>query len=195
VLVLTATLFALAAPGGLADAELEAVLRGDVPTRTESFTTGAGKAAGRGLGAIAIDRPLADVWSTLARFEDRAEYVPRLESAQVLGRDGDVVRVKMQVNASVATVRYTMRFTLDEPGHAIRWTLDPSAPDNGIRGAEGDYRLFALSPTRTLVIYRTWVDSGRSVPQFVQSYMSKRSIPELLRAVKKRVESGGTWKK
>src|SRR5439155_8041888 len=123
------------------------------------------------------------------------EYVPRLERVQVLDRTGDVLRVKMQVNASITTVRYTMRFTLDEPGHAIRWTLDATAPDNGIHGAEGDYRLFELSPSRTLVVYRTWVDTGRSVPRFVQNYMARKSIPDLLRAVKKRVESGGTWKK
>jgi len=33
------------------------------------------------------------------------------------------------------------------------------------------------------------------VPRFIQDYMAERSIPNLLRAIKKRVESNGTWRK
>src|SRR5204862_6792578 len=119
--------------------------------------------------------------------DDTPEHIPRLTSASIVDRAGDVLRGRMEIDAPVATVRYTMRFTLDEPGRAIRWKLDTTAPDNGISDAEGDYRLVELAPARTLVVYRTWVDSGRSVPRFIQDYMARRSIPNLLRAVKKRV--------
>ena len=54
---------------------------------------------------------------------------------------------------------------------------------------------FHCEPGRTLVVYRAYVDAGTSVPKFVQDFMIRRSIPNLLRATKKRIESGGTWKK
>lgn len=56
----TANLFGLlvAAAVGLTEPELAAALRGDTPTRMESFTTETGKASGRGVGAIVIDRPI-----------------------------------------------------------------------------------------------------------------------------------------
>src|SRR4051812_31770560 len=124
-------------------------LRGEVPTRTETFTatTGkaAGKASGRGLGAIVIERPIADVWAVVARYDDKAEYQPRVESVEVLERKPGLLRVRMTVDASVTTVRYTGWFALDEQEHVIHWTLDRTAKDNSIADMDGEYRLFELA--------------------------------------------------
>lgn len=185
----------LAATVGLTDPELQAVLRGEIPTRTESFVSDSGKSAGRGIGAVMIDRPLAEVWTVLCRYEDKAEYMPRVEKVVILDAKPDRLRVRMQIDASVTTARYTAFFQLDEAAHTIRWTLDKSAPDNTIVDTIGSYELHPVSADRTLLLYRTWVDTGRSIPRFVHDYMSRRSIPNLLRAIKKRVESGGTWRK
>jgi hypothetical protein len=178
----------------LTEAELRAVTAGEVPTRIEAFTNERGKAAGRGWGAIVIERPLAEVWATLLRFEERPQYVPRLQSATVLERQRDRARVRQEVDATVTTSRYTLWFHLDEIEHIIGWTLDKTA-DNTVTDADGDYRLAELAPARTLLAYRAYVDTGLRIPQSIQTYMQKRSIPDLLRAIKRRVESGGTWKK
>jgi hypothetical protein len=189
----------LAALGALfsdvSELELQKSLAGEVPTRIESFTNAQGKAVGRGWGAIVIERPLSAVWVTLARYEDRAEYVPRLKSVTVLERQPGRVRLRQEIDASVTTARYTAWFRLDETEHKISWSLDKDAADNTVRAVEGDYRLAELPNGRTLVVYRTYVDTGLKIPRFIQSYMQERSIPELLRAIKRRVESGGTWKK
>jgi uncharacterized membrane protein len=181
--------------GGLTDAEMNDVLAGQVPARSEAFVNARGKSVGRGLGAIVIERPIADVWAILSHYEDRAEYIPRLKSVAVLDRQPGRLRVRQEIDATVTTARFTAWFQLDETGHAISWTLDKSAPDNTIVETEGEYRMTALAPGRTLLVYRTYVDSGLKVPQSIQSYMQRRSIPDLLRNIKKRVESGGTWKK
>lgn len=195
-LLLTASLLALLLPGsGLTEAEIEQALAGKVPARSEPFITPAGLATGRGIGAIAIDRPVAEVWSTLLRFEDRAEYFPRLLSVTVLNRTPSRVHVRQEVDASVRKVKYTAFYDLDEEKHVIHWTLDTSAPDNGIKGVDGNYLLYEVAPGRTLLVYRTWLDSGLKVPGFIQRYIAVHSIPNLLRAIKQRVESGGTWKK
>lgn len=186
---------AIAATSGLTEAEVAAALKGEVPVRSDTYVSARGKSAGRGTGAILVERSIAEVWATLARFEDKPEYQPRLNSVQVIEKSATAARVKMEVNATVATVRYTMRYAFDEAAGIIRWKLDDTAKDNGIADAEGEYRLFVIAPARTLVVYRTSVDSGRSVPGFVQKYMTKRSLPELLHAVKNRIESGGKWKK
>jgi carbon monoxide dehydrogenase subunit G len=185
----------LATPGGLTDAEFARALKGEVPTHAESFLSPRGRSAGRGVGAIVIDRPLDDVWAVISRYDDKAEYVPRLEKVEILDRQPDRLHIRMRVNASVTTARYTAWFKLDEKEHAIHWKLDGEARDNTIADCDGDYLLFALEPARTLVVYRSFVDTGLRVPRFIQEYMSERSIPNLLRAIKKRVESGGKWKK
>lgn len=180
---------------GLSEPELAQALRGEVPTRTESFVAATGKVAGRGVGAIVIDKPIAQAWAVLRRFDDKADYMPRLEKVWILSADPDRVVARMQVNAAVTTARYTAIFSLDSDAHAIRWTLDKSAPDNSIADTVGSYELHPIEADKTLVVYRSFVDSGRSVPRFIADYMTRRAIPNLLRAIKKRIESDGAWRK
>lgn len=179
----------------LSEAEVRAAMVGLVPTRSESFKTATGKSAGRGIGAIVIERPVADVWATLMHYEDRAEYVPRLKSVTLLEKQPARLRIRQEIDATVTTARYTAWFDLDEKAHEIRWTLDRSAPDNTVSDVEGGYRMVEVAPRRTLLVYRTYVDTGHHVPKFVQSYMQEKSIPDLLKAIKRRVESGGQWRK
>jgi len=180
---------------GLSDAELRDAMAGRVPTRSESFSNARGKAAGRGWAAIVIERPVGEVWATLSRYEDHAEYIPRLKSVTVLERQPGRLRVRQEIDATVTTARFTAWFRLDEAEHQISWSLDKTATDSTVSDVEGDYRMAELTPQRTLLVYRTYVDTGMRVPLFIQSYMQKRSLPELLQAIKRRVESGGTWKK
>jgi hypothetical protein len=121
--------------------------------------------------------------------------VPRLKSVRVLERQGDRLRVHQEIDATVTTARYTAWYQVDPVAHSIHWSIDAGARDNTVRDVDGDYRAAELAPGRTLLVYRTYVDSGLHVPQSIQSYMQRRSIPDLLRAIKRRVESGGTWKK
>lgn len=185
----------VAAAVGLTDADLATALKGEIPARTESFVTAGGKSAGRGVGAVVIDRSIAEVWTTLSRYEDRAEYQPRVESVTVLDRLPNRIRAHFVVDATITTARYTAWYDLDEKTHSIHWTLDPTAKDNTIVSVDGEYRSFEITPTQTLLVYRAYVDSGRAVSASIQNYFARKAIPNLLRAMKKRVESGGTWKK
>jgi hypothetical protein len=180
---------------GLTDADLDDAMKGNVPARTEMFTAPSGKSAGRGVGAILIWRRIDDVWATLSRYEDKAEYQPRVESVTILERQADRIRARFVVDATVTTARYTAWFVLDPKEHTIHWTLDPTATDNTIVATEGDYRMFEVSPNQTLVVYRSYVDSGRAISKAIQNYFARKAIPNLLNAIKKRVESGGTYKK
>src|SRR5207237_9591612 len=109
--------------------------------------------SGRGIGAIVIDRPINQVWATMIHYEDKAEYQPRVEKVWVLEKLPDQLKVRMQLNASVTTVRYTGIFKLDHAAHTIHWTLDKSAPDNTIADVDGGYQLAEVSPDKTLVVY------------------------------------------
>ena len=186
---------ATVAVAGLSDAEMRDAVAGKVPTRTEAFTNANGKSVGRGLGAIVIERSIGEVWATVARYDDRAEYIPRVKSVTILERQPGRQRIRQEIDATVTTARYTAWYRFDEATHTVSWTLDKSAGDNTVAEVEGDYRLSELGPGRTLLVYRTYVDSGLKVPQSIQSYMQRRAMPDFLRAMKKRVESGGTWKK
>ncbi len=178
---------------GLSAAEVDATLHGQVLVRIEPRP--AGKTAGRGIGAITVDRPIGEVWTTITRFEDKAEYMPRLKTLTILSQSPEEVRVLMVVDAAVTKIRYTMLFHRDAATHTLSWKLDHSVTDNGIADSEGEYRLYEIDPAHTLVTYTSYVDTGRAVPRFIQDHMARKSIPDLLRAIKKRVETGGLWKR
>jgi carbon monoxide dehydrogenase subunit G len=185
----------LAATVGLSDADLADALKGGIPARTEPFVAPSGKSAGRGLGAVVIDRPIAEVWTHLSRYEDKAEYQPRVKSVTILEKLPDRVHAKFVIDATIMTAKYTAWFVFDPNAHVIHWTLDNSATDNSIAAVDGDYHLFEVGPSQTLLVYRTYVDSGRSISRSIQEYFTRKAIPNLLKAVKMRVESGGTYKK
>jgi len=136
----------------LTEVELAAVGKGEIPVRVEAFKNARGKSAGRGWGAVAIDRPIAEVWATLSRYDDRAEYVPRLKSVEVLEQTPGRARIRQEIDASVTTARYTAWFTFDEAQRSIAWTMDKSARDNTVNDVDGDYRLAELAPGRTLLV-------------------------------------------
>ena len=189
--------FALLVPAaiGLADAELQRALRGEVAMHVETFQRPDGKPAGRGLGAIVVDRPIAQVWATISTYEDKAEYQPRVKSVTILAKQPGSLRVRMEIDATITTARYTVLYTLDDAQHTVSWTLDKSAPDNTVADVAGDYHLYEVSPQSTLVVYRAFVDPGTHVPRFIQNFITRRSLPNLLLATKKRIESGGRYHK
>jgi carbon monoxide dehydrogenase subunit G len=180
---------------GLSDAELATAMNGKPAVRAEAFMSAAGKDAGRGVGAIVIDRPLADVWATLTRYDDRTEYMPRIKKVTVYEQTPYSVHVKQEVDASVTTSRYTAFVGLDTTHHVIHWQLDRGATDNTLADVDGDYHLFEVTPQRTLVVYRSYVDTGLKVPKSIQLYIARKSIPDLMTSIKSRIESGGTWKR
>ena len=175
--------------------EVDAALHGKVPVRIERFARPDGRTAGRGVGAITVDRPIAEVWSTIIRFDDKPEYMPRMKAVTVLEKTPERLRVKMVIDASVTTAHYTLVYRIDTPEHLLSWKLDHSVPDNSIAETDGEYRLYAITPEQTLVTYSSQVDTGRSLPRFIQDYIARRSIPDLLRAIKLRVESSGLWRR
>ena len=179
----------------LTPAEFDRVLKGEVLARSEASESASGKTSGRGVGAIAVDRPVEQTWRILANYQDKAEYQPRVDKCTIVARDGYVLHVAMDVNATLMTVHYTGIYTLDPVAHAVHWVLDKQAAGNTIRDMEGGYVLIPVSPSRTIIYLNTYVDSGALVPRFIQNFFSVKAIPDLLKAVKMRVESDGAWHK
>ena len=47
----------------------------------------------------------------------------------------------------------------------------------------------------TLAEYTIAVDSGKFVPQFIEDYLTRKDLPQILNSLRRRVESDGKWKK
>jgi len=127
-----------AASTGLSQQELDKALSGGIAVHAESFQTAAGKDAGRAVGAIVVWRPIDEVWATITRYEDRAEYVPRVEKVRVIDKSPTRLHVWQQIDASVTTARFTAYYDIDAKDHVLHWTLDHNVSDNTLKDVDGE---------------------------------------------------------
>jgi hypothetical protein len=98
------------------------------------------------------------------------------------------VWVAQRLRFFLVDVRYTVINTLDPVTGRMGFVLDESATHD-IGGTRGSWQLTPLADGReTLLSYRAWVDTGRHLPAFVQQYLLRRSLPDLIAGVRDEVE-------
>ena len=125
----------------------------------ESFTTETGKASGRGVGAIVIDRPMAEVWSVVSHFPTKRNTCRGWKSRSV-GSDQRATPRENDRRCRGEHGALHSHFSISQAQHTIDFQLDKSASDNTIKDTVGGYALFEVSTEKTLLVYRTWVDTG-----------------------------------
>ena len=77
----------------------------------------------------------------------------------------------------------------------LDFRLDPNYP-HSLKDTRGYRYLENLDEKRTLLTHAvTRVDVGIPVPGFIRKALSSRDLPGVVRNLKKRIESGGTWTK
>ncbi len=182
---------------GLTEKETKRLLRGDVVIRG-SIEKGGGRTAGGGEAYVLVSAGWKRAFELLAPHERAPEYLGCLESVSVLGRgrEGEVERAKVrETHASMGIrMRYTIDYVHDPARREIRWALDPAA-ENDMTENSGIWRFVPVDGARTLLVYSLRGASDAWYPAFVERYFLKTGMKKMLVAVKKRVESGGTWKK
>lgn len=123
-----------------------------------------------------------EVITDLAAYPDWADGI--LE-AEVLDTDaeGRPDRARFRVDAKVAEVTYTLRYTYD--GHDMRWEL---VEGETISQLDGSYALDDQGE-RTEVTYRLEVDVDLPLPGFLKKRAAKQILDQGLKGLKRRAEA------
>jgi hypothetical protein len=120
------------------------------------------------------------IWSVLVDFAGRPAWQPSTKEVTVVRNDGNRVWVDEWVRFFFVDVRYRLDLTLDTEAGTIRFAMDEDSPHD-IGGASGHWQLRQLDDGRaTLVAYRAWIDFGRGLPRFLQTWLVRQSLPRLL---------------
>lgn len=137
-----------------------------------------------------VNAPPQRVFETLTDYEHLAEFMPMVDEATLLeSREGWAkVRFRVRVLRVFDLVEVDERTM--EPWHRISW----HAVAGPLRTSDGAW-IFTPVGGGTEVTYRTDVDPGIPVPPALTGFLVKQGLPEFLESVRKRVESGGTWRK
>lgn len=179
----------------LTEKERAKLEKGEVVVHGEVYETPDGK-KGRGHAWVIIKKPREAVYEQLTKgYQDFPQFMPRLEKVDVQSRTETAMKVRSYVGVGFSTYEYTLAFKLDPAAFTTSWTLDKSVK-NDVKDTTGEWKLHELEPGKsTLAEYTIAVDSGKFVPQFIEDYLTRKDLPQILNSLRRRVESDGKWKK
>jgi carbon monoxide dehydrogenase subunit G len=174
--------------------EIRKLEEGEVVRRHETFEDAKGRSRGRGLAAVLVDAPPKAVWRHLTRPEEFDEFLPRLTESKVYEKEGRRLGVAYAVRVLLVTVRYHCLQTLEPERWSVHWTLD-ERKENGIAATTGFWRALPHGEGRSILVYAASASIGRAVPKFVEDFLTRRDLPGVVTAMKKRIESDGKYTK
>jgi ribosome-associated toxin RatA of RatAB toxin-antitoxin module len=116
-------------------------------------------------------------------YEKYPEFLPEMERAEVVARDGDAVDVEFSLHL-IKRLTYTLRL-VGEPKVAVSWSL----VDGMFQKNDGGWVLEALADGRTRATYRVDVAVGVFVPGAITKRLIGSTLPTTLAAFKARAES------
>ena len=154
-----------------------------------------GKTQGHGQTSIIINAPIDQAFKIFCDFDQMEEYLPSNVETRVIKQSGNDYTIYKEYSFYIAAIKYVQINTVIPGSYRIDYKLDP-AQKNDIKESEGYFLFEKLSENQTLFTYAaTKLDTGLAVPQFIQDYLSSKDLPAVAVNIKKRIESGGTWKK
>jgi ribosome-associated toxin RatA of RatAB toxin-antitoxin module len=169
------------------EADWQALMHGKVVTTTVRDAHSGDGVQSTNEASVVIPYPPAEVWSVVTDFESRPHFVPGVKEAQITRREGNRLWITEHLRVLLINVRFVVLSTVDPEQGAVTWVIDRTAPHD-IADTTGSWVVVPLEGGQsTLVRYRTWIDSGRSVPRFVEDFLTNRSLPKIVEGVRAEV--------
>ncbi len=146
-----------------------------------------GSDSGRAVALIIINAPKDRIMAELAKYETYPQWMPSTKKTTVVSRGDTASSVEFELSILGQSVRYTVIHKIDKAKGTIQWRMDDSKPKKNVKDSVGAWVLKAHG-NKTIIAYTVQVDTGVSVPKFIQKWLSNTSLKKVLKAVKKQVE-------
>jgi uncharacterized protein YndB with AHSA1/START domain len=153
-----------------------------------------GKPTGEGVVIAKINRPPKEVWKHLTAYEAYPEFMPNVRKLKINFREGNKVGLAFEIKVLFMKLKYSVIRVEDPKKFTVDWSLDKTK-ESDIKDTSGTWKIEPYGENESLLIYIVKADPGMAMPKKVQIYLVKKAMPNTPLAVKKRVESGGTYKR
>ncbi len=182
-------------PDSLLNDKLRAEIEdGEVVLVQREYERGKDATKGEWIALAIIDAAPKAVWQHIVNVEEHPEYMPRLDRVEIYLDEENRRGVKEILTVLWKEYVYHVLQVRDEENLRLTWTLDKSK-ENDIRDTRGGWTLRPYGEGKTLAAYQLSVDTGRMVPGPLERWLTKKDLPNVVEAVRKRSESGGKYKK
>lgn len=137
---------------------------------------------------VRIDAAPEELWQVMTDCPRAPEFVPGLRSCRVLESDERTALVEHRARPFSLLPEMTYLFREHrEPFRSIRFRR----VSGSLKEMEGRWDLRRQGAGRTVVWYTVFLDPGFLVPEWLVRRALRRDLPELLAALKRRVEGAG----
>ncbi|NLH49011.1 MAG: hypothetical protein GX444_10460 [Myxococcales bacterium] len=140
-----------------------------------------------------------DFWKVIFDYSHYLEFYPRLEKVTPVSVTASQAIVTFDMDATIKTMTYTTVGTIDADRMGMTWVLDMNRPHKFFKANDGHWKLEQLEPGVILAEYLVSVSldlgpfSGMATK--IVNSMAKDDLPDVINCTRKRLESGGTWKR
>jgi ribosome-associated toxin RatA of RatAB toxin-antitoxin module len=134
--------------------------------------------------SIVIAAPPEKVFDVISDYERYPEFLSQVKQVRTAQRAGNQVEVEYGID--LVKRHYTLRMVEERP-RAIRWTF---VRGEVMRDNKGGWTLEPTSDGKTTATYNIEVAVGALVPRAIVNALVDQSLPKMLEAFKKRIESG-----
>lgn len=177
--------------------ELARVKQGDIVVHSHLDRETA-KGYGIAFGMLHMSSP-EDFWAVLWDYAHYPDFFPRILAAREIRKTGRQSQVEYDTDAGVLTLTHTNIHTIADDRLRLDYVLDKSRPHRYVRVHDGYWLLEQLAPGLWLLEYKMVLEFDFGVLSKTANRAviarAETDLPEALRCVRRRVESGGVWKR
>jgi coenzyme Q-binding protein COQ10 len=134
--------------------------------------------------SIVIDAPIETVFDAIKDYEKYPEYLPEVKSVKLGKRNGNEVEVHYEVEV-MKRIKYAVLMKEERPTK-LSWSFI-----NGemMKDNKGSWLFEPAGEGKTKATYNVEMALGALVPKTIVNSLAEASLPKMLEATKKRVES------
>lgn len=164
---------------------------GKLVLRTERSKDAEGSATITGI--IDVQAAPQDIWKILLNFEAIPQTSKAMKEADRYfdnkGSEHRIINMRYMLKVAWVEIVYHVHHDYIPGKNYLVWNLDPRK-ENGIEATEGSFSTWPGSkPGTTRFLYRTMVDTGRNIPEWVEEDLSESSLKSYIKYVKKKAEA------
>ena len=136
---------------------------------------------------VELDAPVELVWRVLTDFAAWPRFVPNLKHIDVLGDAQQPTALRYSTESIGIVIGFTARTEVHADLHRLDLALDESAPSD-IAAMRASWQLTPLGGDRVRIQFRSAIETGQPVPEFIQRRVMRASVEETIRNFTSEVE-------
>jgi hypothetical protein len=144
--------------------------------------------------AVVLNKSPEESWNLLYPIEDQPKFVEGLEEVKVIARSPTKVTYHCKVKLLFLTINYRLIYDYEKPNMYFTYHLDPTFK-NDVQTMDAWARFYPYGQNQTLYRQGSKVAIKWMPSFFIDWFLAKPSIERTFTAVKKYVDSGGTYHK